>query len=278
MSPRKRSRATPRVAAEVRRLAVTFGLRVREARIARGWSVSALAGAAAISPEMIYRAEAGAPTSTEMAVRLALALDRRVEIDLIDRRRRRAPSLSVDLVHSAMGETEASHLRELGFGVGLDEPYQHYQFAGRADVVAWDLEHRALLHLENRTRFPDFQEMAGAFNAKRAYLGSVLADRLQVRGWASETHVIVALWSSDVLHSIRLRAASFRALCPDPEASFEGWWSGVAPLPGRTSALVVLDPVARGRQAVFIGLERALLARPRHRGYAEARAALGRAA
>ena len=55
-----------------------------------------------------------------------------------------------------MGEYEASHLRALGFKVGIDEPYQHYQFAGRADLVAWDVDARAFLHIENGTRFPDF--------------------------------------------------------------------------------------------------------------------------
>ncbi len=80
-----------------------------------------------------------------------------------------------------MGEFEAIRLRHFGRAVSLDEPYQHFQFAGRADLVAWDLDARALLHLENRTRFPNFQDMAGTFNSKRAYLGGVLADRVGIR-------------------------------------------------------------------------------------------------
>ena len=43
------------------------------------------------------------------------------------------------LVHATMGEPELAYLRGRGYGVGVEEPYQHYQFAGRADVVAWDL-------------------------------------------------------------------------------------------------------------------------------------------
>ena len=259
-------------------MALAFGLQVREARLRRGLSVATLAGLAGISPEMVYRIEAGAPASSQTSARLAVALDRRLEIELLDRRGRKAPNLSVDIVHSAMGEVEAAHLRSLGHEVGLDEPYQHYQFAGRADVVAWDLERRAFLHLENRTRFPDFQEMAGAFNAKRAYLGAALALRLGVRPWTSETHVIVALWTSEVLHALRLRTASFRAICPAQAEAFESWWSGEPPAIGTTSALVVLDPLARGRQLAFAGLDRALAVRPRHRGYADVRAALQTAA
>jgi hypothetical protein len=151
----------------------------------------------------------------------------------------------------------------------MDEPYQHYQFSGRADLVAWNLDAAALLHIENRTRFPDFQDMAGAFNAKRAYLGRVLAERIGIRRWASETHVIAALWSSEVLHAIRMRSNSFKSLCPDAPNDFAGWWAGQPPHTGRSAALVVLDPLAEGRQRPFIGLEEALVARPRHRGYAD---------
>jgi hypothetical protein len=214
--------------------------------------------------------EAGRAVSAEAAVRLVTALGLRLEMDLIDPRRRDRPQRTTDWVHSAMGEVEARHLRELGRPVGVDEPYQHYQFAGRADVVSWDTDARALLHIENRTRFPDFGEMAGAFNAKRAYLGAALADRVGISRWTSETHVIAALWSSEVLHAIRLRPESFRALCPDGSATFAAWWIG-QPLPrGMTSTLVVFDPLASSRQRKFVGLDEALTVRPRHRGYADA--------
>jgi hypothetical protein len=223
-----------------------------------------------VSVQVVYLIEAGRPTSAEAITRLATALSLRIEVQLVDPRRRERPQRLADPVHSAMGEVEARRLRELGRPVGVDEPYQHYQFAGRADLVSWDLDARALLHIENRTRFPDFGEMAGAFNAKRAYLGAALAERVGISRWASETHVIAALWSSEVLHAIRLRPESFRALCPDGSAAFAAWWSG-QPLPrGMTSTLVVLDPLASGRQRTFVGLDEAPTVRPRHRGYADA--------
>jgi hypothetical protein len=173
-----------------------------------------------------------------------------------------------------MGELEARHLQSLGIPTGIDEPYQHFQFAGRADLVAWDVAARALLHIENRTRFPDFQDMAGSFNAKKAYLAEAIGARVGVDRWASQTHVIAALWTSEVLHALRMRRESFRSLCPDPTDAFVGWWDAQPPTTGIHSVLVVLDPIAHGRQRQWIGLDDALSARPRRAGYAEVAASL----
>lgn len=95
-----------------------------------------------------------------MYARLASALGLRFEATMLDPRRP-AAGRGGDTVHAAMGELEAARLGARGFRVAIDEPYQHYQFAGRADVVAWDTDARALLHLENRTRFPNLQERPG---------------------------------------------------------------------------------------------------------------------
>jgi hypothetical protein len=209
----------------------------------------------------------------DAVTRLTQGLGLRVETELVDPRQRRgakAADLSVDVVHSAMGEFEARHFRAHGVAVGIDEPYQHYQFAGRADLIAWDLDRRALLHIENRTRFPDLQEAAGSYNAKRAYLAAAIGQRRGVRHWASQTHVVAGLWSSEVLRVVRLRTETFRALCPDPPTAFDQWWAGTPPAAGTASVLVIVDPFARGRQRPFIGLDQAAVARPRLRGYADA--------
>lgn len=183
-----------------------------------------------------------------------------------------------DPVHAAMAELEAGHLRAAGFTIAVDEPYQHYQFAGRADLVAWDLERRALLHCENRTLFPNMQETAGAWNAKRAYLASALAERLDLRaGWLSVTHAMVALWSSEVLHVLRLRSETFRALCPDTPDAFAAWWSDTPPARGMNSTFVLLDPLAHGRQRQWVALAAALSVRPRVSSYREAAERLRRA-
>lgn len=217
------------------------------------------------------------PVSLETYARVHAALDLPFEL-AAEAQRRPSQRREQDVVHAAMGELEARHLRSKGLGVAMDEPYQHYQFAGRADVVAWNVEARALLHLENRTQFPNVQEALGSFTTKRAYLGNVLAERLNLHGgrWASETHVVVALWSSEVLRVLRRRETTFRVACPDPRELFDRWWEGdVRDLRGKTTALVLMDPAAGIRErARFGGLGR-LQARPRYRDYREAASRLG---
>jgi hypothetical protein len=160
--------------------------------------------------------------------------------------------------------------------VALDEPYQYYQFAGRADLVAWSLERRSLLHVENRTQFPNLQDALGSYNAKRAYLARAIAERLNLRGgFSSVTHALVGLWSGEVQHAIRLRIATFRATCPDDSMAFSSWWSGDPPATGTSSAFILLDPLDRQRSRRFVDLDDALKATARYRGYADAVAVAG---
>jgi transcriptional regulator with XRE-family HTH domain len=237
-----------------------------------------LAARAGVSAPTIADVEAGRPASLETYARLSTALGRRLELAIVDHRRRSSSSDESDLVHAAMGEAEARHLRSRGFEVGLDVPYQHYQFAGRGDLVAWHRERRALLHLEIRTRFPNLQQAFGSYNAKRAYLAADVAERIGLHGgWRSETHVIVALWSAEVLHTLRIRTASFEAVCPDASHAFAAWWSGEPPVSGDASTLIVFDPDPGdpgARRRRFIGLSEALRAEPRYRDYAAAARAL----
>lgn len=280
MSPRNLDLASPpRVSATLNRLTVKAGRDVFGARTARRWRLRDLADRAGVSLATAQRIEAGGKASLEAYARVALALG--LEPELSMRSGRPAVARDADPVHASMGEIEARHLRNMSHEIRLDEPYQHYQFAGRADLVAVDLERRALLHLENRTRFPDLQAFAGAWNAKRAYLASDLARRLGIPGgFVSEDHVVVALWSSEVLHVLRMRGASFRALCPDDPAGLSDWWEG-RPVQneGSRSTLIIFDPLP-GRRASrrrWVGLEAAAAADPRYRGYADALDALRRA-
>jgi hypothetical protein len=120
------------------------------------------------------------------------------------------------------------------------------------------------------------QDAFGSYNAKRRYLPAVIAERIGLRGgFASVTNVVCGLWSAEVLHTLRIRPASFRAVCPDRDVAFEAWWSGSLPAPGAaTSAFVLFDPIlsARTRRRPFVPLEDALASatRPRYRGYAHA--------
>ena len=240
--PRPIEPPTDRARLEGQRLASELGTSIRHERVRRGWTMRQLAAASRLSAAEVARLESGSAGSLEAYARLAVALGLRPEIVMAAHQRRRSTTVrAADPVHSAMGELEAARLRGRGLHVAVDEPYQHFQFAGQADVVAWDTERLALRHLENRTRFPDLQAAAGAFNAKRAYLGQALAERLGIRGWRHETHVIVALWSAEVLHVVRLRRASFEALCPtQPTRSTPG---GAAPETPRTNTH---SPAPRG--------------------------------
>lgn len=101
---------------------------------------------------MRHAVEHGGPASLETYAANAVALGLEPRLDLIDPRKRAATARAEDPVHAAMGELLAARMVGHGFPVAIDEPYQHYQFAGRADVLAWDLDARALLHVENRTR------------------------------------------------------------------------------------------------------------------------------
>ena len=279
MSPRsRRSDALPAASAALGRLNAEAGAQLFHARTDRRWTLTHLADRAGVAVATAQAAEAGRGVSLETYARLAAALGLRPTLELESPRR--AARVGSDLVHSAMAELEASHLQRLGFKVAIDEPYQHFQFAGRADVLAWNLERRALLHIENKTRLQDLQELAGAYNAKRRYLPAVIAERLGLgsRGWASVTHVLATLWSSEVLHVLRLRGGTFSALCPDTADALAAWWKGRSPPIGTTSALILLDPDVSlsARRVRWIDADAVASARPRYRDYADAAAALSR--
>jgi transcriptional regulator with XRE-family HTH domain len=266
------------------RMAMEAGGQAHDERLRRGWTIRDLADRAGVSPAVVHDLEAGHTVSLETIARIATALGRRPSLVLGDPRDRPSGNLpsrhdGEDFVHATMGEVEARALTRPGRTIAIDEPYQHYQFAGRADVLAWDLEN--LLHIENRTRFPNLQEAAGSYNAKRQYLARSLAERAGIgpRGWRSVTHVMACLWSSDVLHAIRLRRASFAALCPDPADALEAWLAGDEPREGITSTLILLDPTVpfgsrRRTIAPFVEPPRL---DPRRRGYADAAELLRRA-
>jgi len=272
-SPRRRP--SPRAAAFASQLALDFGRAVAEERRRRGWTMRVLAESARISAQTIVGIEAGRPASMDVVGRLAVALGIRIEVESGPARRRsREPS---DVVHSAMGEYEARLLALHGFKLAIDHPYQHFQFAGRADVLAWRRDPPALLHIENRTRLPDLQQVAGSFNAKCTYLAAVLAREIGVRRFESQTHVIAGLWSSEVIHVVRLRPATIRTLCPDPDDRLRAWLLGEPPRGGTSRSFVLLDPIASRRQQPFASLAAVLDGvRPRMRGYGDAADRLSR--
>jgi transcriptional regulator with XRE-family HTH domain len=272
---------TPAAHAALLRMAVEAGQRLRDERKRRGWPLRVVAGRAGVSLALVQAIESGVVAGLESYARVSTALGLRPELGFADPRARPSASArggSDDFVHAAMGELEARALAGPGRTIAIDEPYQHFQFAGRADVLAWD--RRNLLHIENRTRFPNLQDAAGSWNAKRQFLARAMADRLDLgpHGWRSVTHVMACLWSAEVLHAIRLRRASFAALCPDSRDAFNAWLRGDEPAEGVTSALVVFDPLVPfgSRRHTIAAVDEPSLLEPRYRGYADAAEALRR--
>jgi transcriptional regulator with XRE-family HTH domain len=275
------------VEAELATALASLGSLVRQERRRRDLTLAQLAARAQVSTSSVHTAEHGRRSSIEMFVRLVTALDMRLGISL-DERDAAATSVSEpmstqipdrvprlhgrDIVHAAMGELEASHLQRLRRDVGIDEPWQHFQFAGRADLVSWDVPGRALLRIENKAQFPDLQDALVRFNSERVYLADAIGLRLGlVQPPMVQTHVMVALWSAEVIAVVRRSPATFRATFPSPPDAFLTWWAGGIPAAGITSALVLLDPFASGRQSRFVGLQAVLAGvRPRVTGYAAA--------
>lgn len=271
---------TPAAAAALDRVAHEAGAALRAARLRRRWTMHELSERAGVAIGSVQAIEAGGVGRLETYARLATTLGLRPSLSMDAGRATPSSrhSDAEDFVHAAMGECEAQVLRRPGRTIAIDEPYQHYQFAGRADLLAW--EGRDLLHIENRTRFPNLQDAAGAYNAKRQYLAAALAARLGIgpAGWRSVTHVMACLWSSETIHVLRLRAATFAALCPAGPEAFEAWFAATPRPAGVVSTLVLLDPTVPfgSRRRTIASFDDALRADSRYRGYADAADALRR--
>jgi transcriptional regulator with XRE-family HTH domain len=266
-----------RIERQVTGQAIGLGRQVAEERRRRHLTLRELAEMAGLGRATVHDIESGREGSLGAYIRLAAALGLKADFNLIDPRRRETVSARAkDPVHAAMGEAEAERMRPLGFRVGLDEPYQHYQFAGRADFVAWSTEPAALLHIENKTALVDIQEAIGTFNSKRNYLGAELAACAGVGRWRSETHVMAALWSADVIRELRSHRASFESVCRDTPDGFEQWWLGNPPADGRRQILVLFDPIVGVRcdRRRWVGLGELAAVRPRYRDYTDAAAEL----
>src|SRR3990170_2125685 len=260
MSPSPhRARPSPAAVQALARVSVAAGDLIRAERSRRKLTLRELAAHAGVSAAAIAHVEAGHPASLETYARLATALEMRLELGLVDPRRRTGPSREADLVHAAMGDAEARHLRSLGFDVGLDMPYQHYQFAGRADLLAWDRERRSLLHVENRTRFPNLQpgELPGCPRPRSRRTGRATAPLHRPgRGHARRA----------ALPRLRRRRPgaplSPRPWCPEAEAGFASAADGEAASSPQGGA-VGAPPPCPGRRIPAPGHPRPEHPRPR---------------
>lgn len=277
MSRFPRISSTPPVAAaRMSSIAAALGAQVREARLRRRWTTERLATEAGISRTLVYLVERGGQSTLETYARLGAALGLRLEASFADRRVSGRPRGDEDPVHSAIVEMLASRYSAQGRQVTADEPFQHYQFAGRADLAVIDLTGPDLLHHEVKTAIPNVGELAGAWNVKRQYLARALADRRAApHGFRTVTHVLTIAWTADCLHAVRLREASIRSLGPDDSGAFEAWWRGDVPaVPRVTATVVLIDPVERPRASAWAPIADLPSSRPRHAGYASLLSAL----
>ncbi len=174
-----------------------------------------------------------------------------------------------------MVEMLAQRYTAPGRQVTADDPYQHHQFAGRADLSVVEPAGPDLLHHEVKTAVPNLGELAGSWNAKRQYLPAALARWFVLRaGFRSVTHVLTIAWTAECLHVARIRGATLRSLGPDDSAAFRAWWERGLPAAGVTSTVVLLDPIERPRAAPWAPLDALGTVRSRHAGYAELLTAL----
>jgi transcriptional regulator with XRE-family HTH domain len=276
------TRGNPQDAAEKGRqrdigaVAGALGTAIREERRRRRLTIADVARTVGLSFSEVQAVESGRVASLDTYLRLAKVLHLQPSFELVDPRRRETVRRKEDPVHAAMGESQAAQLASLGYEVRIDEPFQHYQFAGRGDLVAWSVRDAVILHIENRTEFPNIQQGFGAFNTKREYLGLELASRVGVRRWRSESHVMAAIWSADVIHTIRQHRATFGSLGPGGPSILETWCLGEAPPDGRKTGFVLFDPVDNRRSDArrWVGVSDLAKVRPRYRGYADVLAAL----
>ena len=136
MSPRKSpDPLSDRMAQTARRLATEIGSEIHDERVRRHWTLRELGRRSGVTGAAVQRLEAGHPGNVETYARVSVALTRRPELHLVDDRRL-AVQRAEDPVHAWMGDVEAAHLQSHGLPVAIDEPFQHYQFAGRADVLS----------------------------------------------------------------------------------------------------------------------------------------------
>src|SRR5260221_9066950 len=105
---------------------------IADARRNRRWTLRDLAGRSGLAVSSLHAIEHGRPASLETYAAIALALGLEPRLGLIDPRKRASTVPAEDPVHAAMGEMIAARMAGHGFTVAIDEPYQHYQFAGRA--------------------------------------------------------------------------------------------------------------------------------------------------
>lgn len=199
-----------------------FGLRVRAARIRRGWRQHDLGLAAGVSDATISRLERGHLGSMSLDVlrRVAAALEIRVE--LLPRSRAADLDRLVGARHAALAEAVLERFRALpGWSVRPEVSFNVFGDRGVVDLLAWHAEQRALLVIELKTEIVDVGELLGVLDRKRR-LGREIGEPL---GWKAVTVSAWLIVGEGMTNRRRVaaHAATFRAALPHDGRGVRSW-------------------------------------------------------
>jgi transcriptional regulator with XRE-family HTH domain len=226
-------------------LSAATGRRVRDARLAIGWSQRELGLRAGVSQAAISRLERGQPSGLglEEIERIAVGLGGTLEITfetpfLADRARQR------DVVHARCIAHVASRLRRLEWRVETEVEIEGRSGPGWIDVLAVHAESGTFLVIEVKTEIHDFGRIQRtlAWYSRRAWL--VARDR----GWrVRRSHGALLLLATDAVDA-RLRENRHLA-----DEAFPGRAAALAALiadPARAAvsaepSLAMIDPLSR---------------------------------
>jgi transcriptional regulator with XRE-family HTH domain len=199
-----------------------LGIRIRAARIRRGWRQRDVAAAAGVSDATVSRIERGhlGAMALDTVRRVAATLEIRVE--LLPRSRAADLDRLVGARHAALAE---SVLRRLGSAPGWvarpEVSFNVYGDRGVVDVLAWHAASRALLVIELKTEIVDVGELLGTLDRKRR-LGAEIAAPLGWRPATVSAWLIVAEGMTN-RRRVGAHAATFRAALPARIRDVRAW-------------------------------------------------------
>jgi transcriptional regulator with XRE-family HTH domain len=231
-----------------------IGIRIRAARIRRGWRQADLAAKAGVSASQVSRTERGHLDEMTLAAlrRIAAALE--IRIDLSARSRAADLDRVVSARHAALAEEVLARLRTYaGWMARAEVTFASYGERGVVDIVAWHQPSRSLLLIELKTELVDIGEAIGTFDRKRR-LASTIAQSVGLEWRPARVGAwLVVAEGATTRRRIRAHALTFRSAFPANGATLRRWLSEPS---GDVAALSV---VANNRS----GTVRTAFAQPR---------------
>ncbi len=236
-----------------------LGAAFRAVRLRRGWRQADVARAARVSPATVSRIERGhiGSLSVDTWRRVAAALD--IRIDFVPRWRGGELDRMLAAGHSAMHETVARELREIGWMMAPETTFSIYGERGVVDILAFHPLTKALLVIELKTQLVDVQALIGSVDRYRR-----LAPQLaRERGWTvTSVSCWVILRETPANHRrLAAHATVLRTAFPQDGRRVRGW---LGKPDGAIAALSFLsDSHPRTVSATSSGVQRVRVRPPR---------------